>query len=136
MITYEYECENCKYNFEVQQSIKDDAFTVCPECEHETLHRVINTPLYIRVVGEPTTIGQLAERNTKRMSTEQIEALQQKHKTKKTISRIPDDRRPATQPGKPIGDMPEWIKRSRTKTTEDVIKMTPQQQERYIHTGK
>jgi putative FmdB family regulatory protein len=31
MPTYEYECKKCKKTFEVFQSMKDDAFKVCPE---------------------------------------------------------------------------------------------------------
>jgi putative FmdB family regulatory protein len=31
MPTYEYECEKCRKTFEVFQSMKDDAFTICPE---------------------------------------------------------------------------------------------------------
>src|ERR1700752_2438940 len=31
MPTYEYECEKCRKTFEVFQSMKDNAFTVCPE---------------------------------------------------------------------------------------------------------
>lgn len=31
MPTYEYVCEKCKDSFEAFQSMKDDAFTVCPK---------------------------------------------------------------------------------------------------------
>jgi putative FmdB family regulatory protein len=31
MPTYEYECEKCRKTFEVFQSMKDHAFTICPE---------------------------------------------------------------------------------------------------------
>lgn len=31
MPTYEYECEKCRKTFEVFQSMKDQAFTTCPE---------------------------------------------------------------------------------------------------------
>ena len=31
MPTYEYECEKCRKTFEVFQSMKDNAFTICPE---------------------------------------------------------------------------------------------------------
>jgi putative FmdB family regulatory protein len=31
MPTYEYECEKCKGTFECVQSMKDDAFKVCPK---------------------------------------------------------------------------------------------------------
>ena len=31
MPTYEYECEKCRKTFDVFQSMKDSAFTICPE---------------------------------------------------------------------------------------------------------
>jgi putative FmdB family regulatory protein len=32
MPTYEYRCSACQHQFEIVQSIKDDALTTCPEC--------------------------------------------------------------------------------------------------------
>jgi putative FmdB family regulatory protein len=31
--TYGYQCKDCKHEFSVFQSMKDDAISVCPECE-------------------------------------------------------------------------------------------------------
>jgi len=42
MPTYEYKCENCNYEFEIMQSIKDDALTKCPECGKKKLKKVIS----------------------------------------------------------------------------------------------
>jgi len=38
MPTYEYECAKCKKSFEIVQSMKDDALTVCPKdkCRQKT----------------------------------------------------------------------------------------------------
>jgi len=38
MPTYEYQCDKCKKTFEVHQSMKDAAFTVCPKelCRQKT----------------------------------------------------------------------------------------------------
>jgi putative FmdB family regulatory protein len=38
MPTYEYHCEKCKKNFELFQSMKDDALTTCPreQCRQKT----------------------------------------------------------------------------------------------------
>jgi putative FmdB family regulatory protein len=33
MPVYEYECEDCRKIFEVQQKMADAPLTVCPECE-------------------------------------------------------------------------------------------------------
>jgi len=42
MPTYEYECNECKYRFEVFQSIKDDAIKVCPKCGKE-VRKIFNS---------------------------------------------------------------------------------------------
>lgn len=35
MPTYSYKCTSCGHAFDVQQSIADDAVTVCPVCKGE-----------------------------------------------------------------------------------------------------
>ena len=42
MPTYQYECEPCKFAFETYQSIKDSPLVMCPECNKETLQKVIS----------------------------------------------------------------------------------------------
>lgn len=43
MPTYEYICRNeeCQHAFEIFQSMKDDALTICPRCNQPTLKRKI-----------------------------------------------------------------------------------------------
>jgi putative FmdB family regulatory protein len=43
MPTYEYECKACKHEFEIFQSMKDDALKKCPECGRNKLVRLIGT---------------------------------------------------------------------------------------------
>ena len=63
MMLYDYECEECGHEMkDVQQSIKDDAFTKCPECKKDALISIIYGGTYASIKKEPTTIGQLAER--------------------------------------------------------------------------
>jgi len=42
MPTYEYACSSCQHAWEVEQSIKDDALTECPNCKHATAKRQIS----------------------------------------------------------------------------------------------
>ena len=64
MPVYEYRCL-CMHEFEVEQSIKDKALTCCPVCGQDNLERLISNTLgFCR--QEAKTLGQLAERNTKR----------------------------------------------------------------------
>lgn len=43
MPTYVYACKNCGHQFEQYQSFSDDALTLCPQCEQETLRKVFNS---------------------------------------------------------------------------------------------
>jgi len=42
MPTYTYKCESCGEGFEMIQKITDDPLTLCPDCQAETLRKVIN----------------------------------------------------------------------------------------------
>lgn len=41
MITYTYKCSECDHVFEAQQRIVDDKLTECPECNKQSLERII-----------------------------------------------------------------------------------------------
>jgi putative FmdB family regulatory protein len=43
MPTYEYACKDCGHSFEIVQSMKDDALTMCPRCGG-TLRKVFAPP--------------------------------------------------------------------------------------------
>lgn len=136
MITYQYHCDSCGLDVELQESIKDEPTLVCVRCGSVSFHRVPCTPLYVKVVGEPTTIGQLAERNSRGMSNDQKRALQEEHKTKKTINRIPEHLRPRSiTKTKYSTKLPEWVDKPRTKTHKEINKMTEQQKQKYIFEG-
>lgn len=73
MPLYDFECEPCAYYTEVRQGPDDPDKQVCPLCEQETLKKVfINAPS-ISVIGEPSTVRHLADRNTKKMGRYEIE---------------------------------------------------------------
>jgi putative FmdB family regulatory protein len=80
MITYEYECRDCEYGFEIMQKHDDEPLVKCPECGKNELFKVISGGAYAFVYGEPTTVGHLAERNSKHFGNSQVESLEQKHK--------------------------------------------------------
>ena len=42
MPTYDYVCEKCGHQFEEFQSIKADPIRICPNCDTESVHRVIS----------------------------------------------------------------------------------------------
>jgi putative FmdB family regulatory protein len=41
-MTYEYKCFSCDHEWELEQSIKDEAEKVCPKCGEETAQRLIS----------------------------------------------------------------------------------------------
>ena len=41
MPTYDYKCDNCGYQYEVFQSMKDKLLKKCPECNENKLRRLI-----------------------------------------------------------------------------------------------
>ena len=73
MPLYDFECEPCAYYTEIKQGPDDPDKQVCPLCEQKTLKKVfINAPS-ISVIGEPSTVRHLADRNTKKMGRYEIE---------------------------------------------------------------
>ncbi len=65
---YDYRCENCECFLEdVQQSMKDDPLTECPECHELKLVRCITGGIGVICQGDAKTLKQQADRNTKKM---------------------------------------------------------------------
>jgi len=42
-MTYEYKCDCCGYEWEEDQSIKDDPISICPKCNEELAKRLISS---------------------------------------------------------------------------------------------
>ena len=42
MPTYEYACSACAHEWELEQSMKDDAIKECPSCHEQTAKRQIS----------------------------------------------------------------------------------------------
>lgn len=111
MPLYEYECRDCKYNFEVVESIFIDSKTTCPSCNAESLFRVVFCNTFA-IKGNINTIGQLADKNWKKMGTYEKESKMQKDKIPETIA-----------------------KRERKANIDRISKMTPEQKNKYIREG-
>jgi putative FmdB family regulatory protein len=87
MPNYEYECDNCNHNFEIRQDFDDKPLKKCPECRKNKLRRVLFAP-YVAIRGEPTTIGQLAEKNTREMGKVRKEEINQEYKEQKAKEKL------------------------------------------------
>tara|TARA_Y100000401_G_scaffold64365_1_gene51214 strand:+ start:359 stop:727 length:369 start_codon:yes stop_codon:yes gene_type:complete len=108
---YDYVCSNCDHEInDVQQSIKDKPLQKCPQCGMKKLERVIYGG-HIFVKGEAKTIGQLADRNSKKMGKYERQAKEKEHNMKQEMS-------------------------EKRKLNRKINSMTPEQKRKWIMDGK
>jgi len=114
MLLYDYQCENCKSVFEnIEQSIKDEPLRHCLQCGMDCLERVIHVPILASVRQEVTTIGQLSERNAKKIGRYEIQERTLKDKDSKK----------------------EALKSAKKELHSKINKMSDKQKQRYIENG-
>lgn len=133
MITYEYLCDSCGNNFEIEQSIKDKPINICDKCSSTSIHRVIHAPTVFVDQGAKT-LGQLAERNTKKMGTYELQEKRENHKRSEELAR----HEASVKAGNKLGFTPvdRRGKKGISKETVDKIsKMGPNEVKKYINEG-
>lgn len=85
MITiYTFQCDNCSYILEKSMEIsKYKALKKCPECKKNKMYRrydLDNISGAVRLANsEIKKLGHLAQRNTERMSQDQIDSIYRKN---------------------------------------------------------
>lgn len=67
MPMYEYLCGECEHQFEVYQGVKDAPLIECPNCGKHSIERLLFA--VFGCVKDVKTIGQLAEKNAKKMGS-------------------------------------------------------------------
>jgi putative FmdB family regulatory protein len=73
MPCYDYFCENCQFQLkDVSQGLTEPPIIDCERCGSASMERLISAPM-VFVRGDPTTIGQLSERNAKRLGSSEVE---------------------------------------------------------------
>ena len=123
MPIYVFKCEECDNKLEVEQSIKKPTPNRkrCPTCKKNSLSRVLFSPhVYNKPGDDNITVGLLSDRNTGRLSSDQKESIEIKHRT---------------------GPKKEKKKEKNFwKTSKDNLKnisdMTPEKKKKYIETGE
>ena len=84
MPTYNFVCETCESQWELTQSINDQLPDTCPQCggteEDGVFHQIYSGENFCFCRQEPTTVGQQAEINARRVGKEQIELMAEKSK--------------------------------------------------------
>lgn len=114
-----YKCDACEHTFESLEAWDEKCKLKCPNCKKKKLYRVPQL-FHFSVVqsdSEVTTIAQMAERNTKKLSKEQIS----KKESKRTLKK-PKRYDPWWRKGKPID--------------KKLADLTPKQKKDYIEKGK
>ncbi|MAF25016.1 hypothetical protein CL634_05510 [bacterium] len=115
MPTYEYICRSCGKNFDQSRKLNKPP-SPCA-CGSVDLAQVYHPPT-IFVKGEPTTLGQLSEKNTNNMGKYELQ-----------------DKRKEQSEGKKKKEAP-WYTESGAASASEINKMTPQQKASYIKKGK
>jgi len=85
MPTYEYECEDCDVRFEKEQKLKSRPLKRCPDCKG-SVHRLLFSSSFSIDRGV-TTIGKLAESNSRRAGASIAEVEQLSGKKEKREGR-------------------------------------------------
>lgn len=95
MPTYSYYCDSCKKDFELFFYIKDYVENpICEECKHSTSRLyakdvLTQTSSVKKSDSELKTLGDLALRNSDRMSSDEKIALEKKHNAYRDIDDKP-----------------------------------------------
>jgi len=135
MPTYIYECENCKAMFECKHSIHRPPRRKCPDCGKFKLFRVIQPVMGFvkKSDNQLKTLGDLASRNADRMSDDYKQHLTEKNRTK-PVEEPKELPRGMTRIS-PDGDTP-FYQKGQDLSNKKLARLTPEQKERYIKTGK
>lgn len=116
MPTYDYLCNDCGFEFEQFHKFGE---TPDPcECGSSNIKIVINQPPIGFVKGEAQTLGQLAEKNTKKMGRYELEDKRGYHNAEKKEKKK------------------DWWEKSGSATKSEINKMSKTQKAKYIRDGK
>lgn len=140
MPTYEYACDNCSHGYEEFRSISKPHPKKCPKCKQpygDKFRQVYGTPNFI-MANQPTTVGQQAEINAKRMGKERMQMMQDAAKQRKSKFK---GKLPAGAKINTTGsDEPPWFRSGVIKGTEKLAKPLDvskiKDTEKFIRTGE
>ncbi len=103
---YDYHCSLCDHRYEEFRSVTAKPPKQCPRCKkRKGFYQVLGAVIGVHG-GEPTTVGQLAERNEKGMSRERHEQLLNEGRTDVYTGPIPKGGK--VLPTKPKAPTPWW----------------------------
>ena len=114
MPLYDFECEPCAYNTEITQSMSSPSVLDCPICGQPTFKKIFISPPHVSVIGPPTTIGQMADRNTKNLGSYERQDKTREDKKGKGLTKEQKEKR---------------------KQRQKIVSMTPEQKVKWIKEG-
>lgn len=88
MPLHDYHCESCAVDFiDIYQKYEDPPLVVCNQCGKKSLVKIFSPPNFF-VSQEATTVGQIADRNAKKLGRQEIEerSLKNKDQTKSALN--------------------------------------------------
>lgn len=115
MPTYEYECDSCNYSFEAFHSMSSKPLKKCPQCQKNTLQKLISGGAAVIIKGTQTPCF------------DRTETLEKKKAKREKIARQKKEAK-AAEKKKP----PWWRPRKDKKIDMSVLKNP----EKYIRTGE
>ncbi len=142
---YDYECsqEDCGFLFEVEQRVTANRMRKCPMCHQRSLERVILVAPLGFVKGRVETIGQLAEKNSKKMGERGVRlAMEQRKRQEEFAQKTRMDNLRAKMPAgaKLLGvgntDKPWYGKMEKTTEKKINIDSSGKAAHKYIMEGK
>ncbi len=114
MPNYDFECEPCCYHTEIFMTFNEyENIKECPVCGQKTLKRVILGVPNLLVRGNPTTIGQLADENTRKMGHYEKQEKENKDRGNGLTSE----------------------QKTKRQQHQKIVSMTPEQQVKWIREG-
>lgn len=149
MPSFEFCCHTCSYRFEEFKKTlgPPKEAPLCPECGEESFLLIGGDQIIGRVNGNPTTIGQQAELNSKKMGkelvqlkTEEANKRVEEAKNRRLQSRIPKGAKRIPAPtGRPFW-RPDGKEGAKPMNIDKMVdakgKLDKKKVEKYIYTGK
>lgn len=90
--TYQYKCSSCKKKYDAFLTFKeydDGIVPPCTKCNSSAVSRIYEGVPYFAIKGNINTVGQLAEKNAKKIGTNKIKEYQHQQKEKEVKKKGP-----------------------------------------------
>lgn len=133
MVTRGYICDACEHTFEVQQPLHEEKLKKCPQCERETLYQDLRGQYH--AIREVKTLGQLAERNTKKLGRYGLDSKVEQERQKKLKKNQEVLKKSGVDLPLEKCEHKPWYGTLNSESATKINKMTTEQKAKYIMDG-